>query len=73
MDTTDENSTGISGLFFQNRYSIMQQCAVPGARWMSVEASTTFNTQPVTDYNRIRARGFNASVGLSFDVAKMFD
>jgi hypothetical protein len=51
--------------------TIGAQCALPGTPWMSIEASTTFSTQPGIDYNRIRARGFNSSIGLSFDISKM--
>ena len=47
------------------------QSALPGANWMSIETSITLSTQPGIDYNWIRARGFNASIGLSFDIAKM--
>lgn len=47
------------------------QSALPGANWMSIETSLTISTQPRIDYDWIRARGFNASIGLSFDISKM--
>jgi hypothetical protein len=48
------------------------QCPIPGANWMSIETSCTFSSQPTQDFTKVRARGFNTSIGLSFDISKMF-
>lgn len=47
------------------------QWTFPGAEWLGLDVSSTFSTQPDIDYDRIRARGFNGSIGFSVNLAKM--
>lgn len=47
------------------------QFGVPPVDWVKVEGGFTFSSDPFYKNSQIQARGFNASIGLSFDFTKL--
>ncbi len=55
--------------FFEPTFNL--QFGIPPLDWVKVDGGFTFSSSPFNDISRIRARSFNASIGLCFDFFKL--
>jgi hypothetical protein len=62
LDKIAENTIG----FFEPTFNM--QLGIPKVNWVKIEGSVTTCSSPPTNYPA--SRGFNASIGLTFDIAK---
>jgi hypothetical protein len=55
--------------FYEPTFNI--QFGIPPVDWVKIDGGLTFTSDPYYNISRIRSRGFNGSIGLSFDFFKL--